>query len=121
MAGMKEEAQWIIMMGFIISIGIFFLAILINQSMLVGQTTAESVMEFPKSDIQDLRSEVHVLNIRYNKTGGETSLSKCIEDISTIAISNKSAIVRIYTAPSWKIHYYNGVTNYSETIQWWEY
>src|SRR5512137_2762474 len=41
MAGMKDDGQWIIMMGFLVSLGIFFLAIVISQSTLVGQTTAE--------------------------------------------------------------------------------
>lgn len=55
MAGLNNDAQWIVIIAFIISVGIFFLGILINQSVLVGQTTAEAVNEFPKTDIQDLR------------------------------------------------------------------
>ena len=64
MERLNDDAQWIVLMGFVISIAIFFLAILLNQSVLVGQTTAESVLEFPKSDIQDLRSEVWVIYSR---------------------------------------------------------
>ncbi len=43
MAGLNDQAQWIVLLGLIISLGIFFLAIILNQSILVGQTTAESV------------------------------------------------------------------------------
>ena len=64
MERLNDEGQWIVLMGFVISIAIFFLAILLNQSVLVGQTTAESVLEFPKSDIQDLRNEVWVIYSR---------------------------------------------------------
>ena len=66
MERLNDDGQWIVLMGFVISIAIFFLAILLNQSVLVGQTTAESVLEFPKSDIQDLRSEVWVIYSRYH-------------------------------------------------------
>ncbi len=39
---MNEDAQWIIMMGFLVSFSFFFLAMVINQSTVVGQTTAEN-------------------------------------------------------------------------------
>ena len=41
MAGLNEDAQWIVLMGFIVSFSLFFLAIVLDQSMVVGQTTAE--------------------------------------------------------------------------------
>ena len=52
MARLNEDAQWIVLMGFIVSFSLFFLAIVLNQSIVVGQTTAESVLDFPKNDIQ---------------------------------------------------------------------
>ena len=54
-ARLNDDAQWIILMGFLVSFAFFFLALVINQSTVVGQTTAESVIEFPKNDIQDVR------------------------------------------------------------------
>jgi hypothetical protein len=122
MAGLNDEGQWIILMGFIISIGIFFLAILVNQSVLVGQTTAESVLEFPKSDIQDLRNEIRIIKYRYD--GDPGSISGAIEDITVISLSNKAAVVNITPPgvnPHWKIHYNNGVTSYDEEIQYWDF
>ena len=58
MERLNDSAQWMILLGFIISVSIFFFALIVNQSTLVGQTTAESVLDLPKSDIQDMRVEV---------------------------------------------------------------
>ena len=58
MAGLSDDAQWIVMMGFVISFSFFFLAMILNQSTVVGQTTAESVLDFPKNDIRDVRSVI---------------------------------------------------------------
>lgn len=115
MARLNEDGQWIIMMAFIISIGIFFIAILLNQSVLVGQTTAEAVIEFPKADIQDLRNEVWVIFIR-----NESNIEEIIDDIEGISLSRKGAVVEIEsnTTGPWKIHYNNGITRYSEEIQY---
>ena len=46
-------------MGFIVSFSLFFLAVLLNQSTVVGQTTAEAVSEFPKEDIRGVRNCDH--------------------------------------------------------------
>jgi len=115
MARLNDDGQWIILMAFIISIGIFFIAILLNQSVLVGQTTAEAVLEFPKADIQDLRNEVWVIFIR-----NESNIDEIIEDIKGISLSRKAAVVDIEsnTTGPWKIHYNNGITRYSEEIQY---
>lgn len=104
-------------MAFIISVGIFFLAILLNQSVLVGQTTAEAVLEFPKADIQDLRSEIWVIFIRYDDPTGQAVI---LADIENIALSRKSAVVNIAPndAGPWRIHFNNGITSYTEEIQY---
>ncbi len=120
MEGMiDDDAQWIILIGFIISIGIFFLAIIINQSVLVGQTTAESVIEFPKADIQDLRSEVRTLN--FTDSINRTNMTL---DITALSLQRKNAVVDLTAPPvssNWKIHYNNGITSYDETIVYWDY
>ena len=94
----------------------FFLALVINQSTVVGQTTAESVIEFPKNDIRDVRSVI----IQSQMYSPNDEIQK---DITAITLSRKSAIV------NWKnttltdcvagysclqIHYNNGVTEYNE-------
>ncbi len=99
-------------MGFIISVSIFFLAIIVNQSTLVGQTTAESVLDFPKSDIQDLRSEV------FESRNMTTDLTEVNKDITSLSLSRKYAVVGISeTSDSLIINYNNGVTRYHEIVQ----
>jgi len=118
MARLNEDAQWIILLGLIISISIFFLALIVNEATLVGQTTAESVLELPKSDIQDLRNQI----LRITNIG---NFSGSIEqDIRDLNVNPKTVVVTI-TAPYERIpksgdtitiHFNNGVTNLSETI-----
>ena len=93
MARLNDDAQWIVLMGFIVSFSFFFLALVINQSTVVGQTTAESVIEFPKNDIRDVREVI-----------GESVKSNQIEkiknyDIPVISLRQKSAIVRYTNTP----------------------
>ncbi len=116
MAIIHDEAQWIVMLGLIISFAILFLALVINQSILVGQTTAESALEFPKSDILDLKNQ-----IREIKDSDVAYRDDLINDITLISIQRKGALVDIIYNPTWQIHYNNGVTEYTETIVHWDY
>ena len=106
-------------MGFIISTGIFFLAIIINQSVMVGQTTSEAILEFPKSEIQDISDEI------VNITRSQNSVPGKMEALKTIAMNRENAIVWETTFPDKysdsyykyteiEIHYNNGVTAYYE-------
>jgi hypothetical protein len=134
MEGLNAEGQWIVMMGFLVSLGIFFLAIIISQSTLVGQTTAEGVLEFPKNDIQDLRHDIlEVENFERThclSAGGCPAIRGNItRQIQQISLYRKSAIVNFTTSFEWNcgnlatrtktardvdIHYNNGVTSYDE-------
>ena len=118
MAGLNDDAQWIVLMGFVVSFSLFFLAMILNQSTVVGQTTAESVLEFPKNDIRDVRSV-----IIQSASLSDTKLNITRNDIETIALSRKGAVVT-YTRTSptaadshtyISLHYNNGVTSYNET------
>ena len=116
MARLNDDAQWIILMGFLISFSFFFLAIIINQSTVVGQTTAESVIEFPKNDVRDITGV-----ITYNTTLSNDPVVNT--DISVISLNRKNAIVKYSvklplsneTHSQAFIHYNNGVTEYNET------
>lgn len=120
MARLNEDGQWIVMMGFIVSITILILAIVVAESSLVGKTTSESVLEFSKSDIQDLRSELLTLNER-DVLKVQDELRNVTEDIQNLSLERKSTIVEIN---SWRdpiartdyisIHFNNGITNYNE-------
>ena len=112
MARLNDDAQWIILMGFLVSFSFFFLALVINQSTVVGQTTAESVIEFPKNDIRDIR-QVIGQSLNY------PSLPVIRDDITVLSMNRKGSVVK-YTnftngsAMYIQIHYNNGVTEYNE-------
>jgi hypothetical protein len=117
MAGLNEDGQWIILLGLIISVSIFFLALIANEAVLVGQTTAESVLDLPKADIQNIRSLV----VRTNSIGDLTDI---IQDIEMLSLYQKTALVTIqktddpgppegYTIT---ITYNNGVIDYEEIL-----
>ncbi len=121
MARMNEDGQWIVLMGLLVALGLFFLALIINQSALVGQTTAEGVLEFPKNDIRDLREAVfdYVDKIDFSGAAGVK------EDIVAISLERKNAVVYFENETPRDvsgrmlhpvtIHYNNGVTDYDET------
>jgi len=57
MAQLNDDAQWILLLGFLVCIILFSLALIVNQSTFVGRTTAENTLDFAKNDIRDIRSE----------------------------------------------------------------
>ena len=113
MARLNDDAQWIILMGFLVSFSFFFLAMVINQSTVVGQTTAESVLEFPKNDIRDVRGV-----IISSADLGNFDVVK--NDIRVISLNRKNAVVGDYypelidNHTVINIHYNNGVTEFNE-------
>jgi hypothetical protein len=119
MAGLNDDAQWIVMMGFVVSFSFFFLAMILNQSTVVGQTTAEGVLEFPKNDIRDVKSVI--IESASITDPGYASVVQM--DITTIALNRKGAVVNYsVTQPDPPgdihthivIHYNNGVTEFNE-------
>jgi hypothetical protein len=118
---MNVSAQWIILMGFIISFSLFFLATVIDQSTLVGQTTAENVQDFAKGDIRDTRAVI--INAIYTDPNdfNTITVNQSIQnDIQEISLARKGAVVSYsssFSAPytTILIHYNNGVTVYNET------
>src|SRR5512136_2325262 len=85
MERLNEDAQWIVLMGFLVSFTFFFLAIILNQSTLVGQTTAEGIVEFPKNDLRDLR--LTLIRIAGSESGGEIPL-----DLATLSLNRQNAV-----------------------------
>jgi hypothetical protein len=118
-ARLNDDAQWIVLMGFIVSFSLFFLAIVVNQSTVVGQTTAEGVLEFPKNDIRDVRYEVLACSDLLTP-----NMDNVQKDMTSIAMDRKNAIVSFNISNAsagstfkkiYEIHYNNGVTAYNET------
>jgi hypothetical protein len=110
-----DTAQWIILMGFLVSFSLFFLALVINQSTVVGQTTAESVIEFPKNDIRDIRAII----IETSTISNSADRSIVEADIKSIAKKRTHSIVNMTFNPADTqsnviIHFNNGVTEYNE-------
>ncbi|MBP2146952.1 hypothetical protein J2129_002406 [Methanofollis sp. W23] len=120
MEKLNDEAQWIVLMGFMVAAAFFFLALVINQSTLVGQTTAEGVLEFPKEEIRDVKSEVAAI------VAADNADEELWEDIEALYIARKNAVVDISesvnigdtTFTEVKIHFNNGVTEYDETAHY---
>lgn len=119
MARLNDDAQWIVLMGFVVSFALFFIAILINQSTVVGQTTAEAVSEFPKTDIREVRGMI----IKSEFLSDENEKTTVQREIRNLSLSRHNAVVNFssnrpggsdpYTYI--EIHYNNGVTAYNET------
>jgi hypothetical protein len=114
MEGMNDEGQWIILMAFLVCVGLFFLSVVINESTTVGRTTAESVLDFSKSDIQDLRDQVFEWK---NRGLNSSELLNSSTDLSKLAMYRQNARVNITSdLNKINIHYNNGVTEYDEKI-----
>jgi len=120
---MNEDGQWIVLMGFLVCTGIIVLAIIIHQSVLVGQTTAESVLEFPKNKIQDIRAELSDLADDWDNLGGGDKIN-IATDLETIALHRGNAVVWYEITDEMisgtcyrkiKLHYNDGVTEFDET------
>ena len=116
MARIDDDGQWIVLMGFLISFALIFLMVVVNQATLVGQTTAEGVLEFPKHEIRDLRSEV----VLWDAYGQDAAVR---EDIILISLKRNHALVQFYSelypdiagSRMITIRFNNGVTVYEET------
>jgi len=120
MERLNDEGQWIVLMGFIVCTGILFLSFILSQSTLVGQSTSEAVLEFPKDEIQDLRSEVVGFSgnsdIVNNISGVQEKLR---DDISMLAINRQNTVCTFSLTRSgdevnMTIHFNNGVMEYDE-------
>jgi hypothetical protein len=122
MAGLNDDAQWIVLMGFLVSFSLFFIAILLNQSTIVGQTTAESVLEFPKNDIRGVK-DVIIQSAFLDDRNGFMNRTTVQNDIRTLSLSRHNSVVNFSSiSPSASdphtyidIHFNNGVTAYNET------
>lgn len=119
MARLNDDAQWIVLMGFVVSFSLFFIAIMINQSTVVGQTTAEAVSEFPKNDIREVRGMI----IQSEFLDDENDKTNVQREIRNLSLSRHNTIVEFTSSPPTvsnpytyiEIHYNNGVTAYNET------
>ena len=120
MARLNDDAQWIILMGFIVSFSLVFLALVLNQSTLVGQTTAESVSEFPKEDIRGVRNVV-LQSMFMDEDNSHHNQTKVWNDTRILSLTRQNAAVDFSKTvesggefTDFRIHYNNGVSAYDE-------
>ena len=118
-----DNAEWILLMGFIVSFGIIFLAILLNLSAAAGHTPSESVTEFPKSQIRDIQTELTDAAV---KSESESDFEAKLDAVRKLALARDSAVVEAnltygryadadYDYAELTVHYNNGVTEYDGT------
>jgi len=111
-----------------VAVSIFFLALIINQATLVGQTTAEGVLEFPKSDIRDFTGEVFTL-VDTEDVYDNTINASLHQDVLVLEETRKNTIVNYSAKPDAmpgtgkkynliELHFNNGVTEYDATIHY---
>jgi hypothetical protein len=121
MERLNDEGQWIVLMGFIVAISLFFLAIVVSESTLVGQTTSEAVLDFSKADIQDLTLKTRNLAIFNAPIITSQDGINVSFDIQKLYSERKGVLVRIgiedsmNPAPYSKnvtLHYNDGITSY---------
>ena len=100
-----------------VSFSFFFLALVINQSTVVGQTTAESVIEFPKNDIRDVRDgDSESVNTTSVEHHAKTDITSHLD--TPEKFGGKLFVYHCGDEPRILIHYNNGVTEYNEN---WSY
>jgi hypothetical protein len=51
-----DSGQFILLMSIIVAIGLVIILVFLNQSLMAGHSSAQSIMDFPKNDIRDFRS-----------------------------------------------------------------
>jgi hypothetical protein len=112
---MSEITVGIVMLGFIISIILIFLALIVNQSALVGKTTAESVLEFSNLIFKNARAEI--LEYYWKGTINQSDLRS---NMLNMSLERKSSIV-LYNYNQTEniiyIHYNDGYTEYDEIMR----
>jgi Fe2+ transport system protein B len=114
MEELKDPGQWIILMSFLISVSLIILAITINDSMIVGQTTAESVLDFPKYDIISL-SQVNTRIILANNLEESIKTNVARLDIKELSQKYLNSVVELQYNPDSKeteLNFNNGVTTF---------
>ncbi len=118
MAGMKDSGQWLIILGFIVSVSLLMLAIVANNSMLVGQTSAESILDFPKSEILSTQHAIVQHSQLYRDSDYvETINQTYIDKLDSIAMNRINMVVGVDPDPSSiTIHMNNGLIAYNSTL-----
>jgi len=91
-----ERGQWIISAGFLVSVSIIILALLLNQAMMGGYQSSGAILEFPKHDIRELVQETHrEVNIAAERAWNMSG-EPIVTDLANDTI-NRNAIIANFT------------------------
>ena len=81
-----DNAQWILMGGLMVSIGMIVLSLLLHQAMMSGYQSSQAVLNFPKEDIRELvretEREVKTAADQANRASATTNFNKTISNYS---------------------------------------
>ncbi len=119
MARINDEAQWIVLIAFIVAISLFFLATIVNESTLVGQTTSESVLDFSKADIQNINlktKDLAMYPIASPDINDAIIGPDIMTDIQDLYSVRKGVVINITVPNPYSnvtLHYNDGITNFS--------
>ena len=129
-----ERGQWIISAGFLVSVSIIILALLLNQAMMGGYQSSGAILEFPKHEIRELVQEMHrEVNIAadrawnmtpYNNTFAPYNTTKDLDAVrANFTIANfTNQTLRIYATHGQMVYMnissvsFNASTNKTERV-----
>jgi len=122
-----KNAQWLLLSGFMVSMVVIGLAILLNQAMISSHQSAQAEQDFPKHDILEMRSETFKEAIRLNLNNNMTSVDfnktmwQYLENLDTLYLMYGEHVditvddTTNGTAIAVKVNFTDGTTTFSET------
>ena len=138
-----EEAQWIVLAGFTISISLAVLIVLLNLSFMSGYQASQAQLEFPMYELRELHdetyNEVNIIAMQDNITTDEindtmvnygnllsqlyayhgqlvtTTVNTTTSMKNTTATSNATGQLNVTTVTI-EITFYDGTTEYTERL-----
>lgn len=121
-----KNAQWLLLSGFMVSMVVIGLAILLNQAMISSHQSAQAEQDFPKHDILEMRSETFKEAIRLNlNTNNSTefndTMSQYLENLDTLYLMHGEHVnITVVnttngTANALLVEFIDGTTTFSET------
>jgi len=104
-----ERGQWIISAGFLVSVSIIILALLLNQAMMGGYQSSGAILEFPKHEIRELVQETH----REVNVAAEKAWNMSGEPIVTGNVTNDEV-----NRTAMRINFTNITLNYTNSVKY---
>lgn len=94
-----ERGQWIISAGFLVSVSIVILALLLNQAMMGGYQSSVAILEFPKHEIRELVQETHrEVTIAAMKANKEASMDAINLTFNSTMSNYTNSVEHLYAA-----------------------